>query len=275
MVLSTLFFSTMSVFAKVAGQRLPLGEVVLARVLVALVLCWWALRGLGISPWGKNRPLLIARGLFGFGALCCYFYGLAHLPLADATVIQFTNPMFTALLAALVLREGLSVGDVVATLVAIAGVVLIAQPSFLFAQGASLDPFAVSVAFVGAVLSACAYVVIRRLAETEHHLVVVMYFPLVAGPASIPLLAAGDLVMPAGVEWLLLLGVGVMAQLGQVQMTKGYKLESARYASAITYLQIVWAYCWGMFLFSEIPNRLSLLGAALVVSSVIGVMRRR
>ncbi len=275
MLLSTVFFSAMSVFAKVAGQRLPVAEVVLARVAVALVLCWWALRGLGINPWGKNRPLLLARGIFGFGALCCYFYALSQLPLADATVIQFTNPMLTALLAAVVLREGLSFTDILATLTAIVGVILIAQPSFLFADGASLDPFAVGIAFAGAFLAACAYVVIRRLAETEHHLVVVLYFPLVAGPASIPLLAAGDVVVPSGVDWLLLLGVGVMAQLGQVQMTKGYKLEPARYASAITYLQIVWAYAWGVLLFSEYPNRLSLLGAALVVGSVVGVMRRR
>ncbi len=155
-----------------------------------------------------------------------------------------------------------------------AGVVLVAQPTFLFASGAALDPIAVTIGVVGAIFSAIAYVVIRRLGSTEHHMVVVLYFPLVTGPASLPLLALEGLVLPEGIEWLLLLGIGVAAQLGQIEITKGFKLETAGRASSVTYLQIVLAYTWGVLFFGEYPNAISIIGALLVVLGVFSLTRR-
>jgi drug/metabolite transporter (DMT)-like permease len=105
-------------------------------------------------------------------------------------------------------------------------------------------------------------------------MVVVFYFPLVTGPASIPLLAYEGVVLPEGIEWLLLLGIGVAAQLGQIEITKGFKLETAGRASSVTYIQIVLAYTWGIMLFGEYPNAISILGAILVVLGVFSVTRR-
>jgi len=274
MLLGTLFFSAMTVFAKFAGERLPTMELVLARVVVTLVMSWWAIRGLGIYPWGNNKRLLLMRGFAGFMGLSCYFYAINHLPLADATVIQFCNPMLAALIAAVALKERLRGLDVFATLFSMAGVVLVAQPSFLFSSGVPLDPVAVVIGIVGAIFSAIAYVVIRRLGSTEHHMVVVLYFPLVTGPASLPLLALEGVVLPEGIEWLLLLGIGVAAQLGQIEITKGFKLETAGRASAVTYLQIVLAYSWGVLFFGEYPNTISIVGALLVVLGVFSLTRR-
>jgi len=273
MLMGTLFFSAMSVCAKVAGQRLPTMELVLGRVVVTLVMSWWVIQSLGIHPWGNDKRLLLMRGFAGFMGLSCYFYAIAHLPLADATVIQFCNPMLAALIAVFALHERLRWIEVVATVCSMVGVVLVAQPTFLFAQGAALDPVAVAIGFTGAVFSAVAYVVIRRLGASEHHMVVVLYFPLVTGPASLPILALEGVVVPQGVEWLLLLGIGVAAQLGQIEITKGLRLETASRASAVTYLQIVLAYTWGILLFGEYPNALSIVGALLVVVGVFAVTR--
>lgn len=274
MVLGTLFFSAMSVFAKLAGQRLPTMELVLARVVVTLVMSWWVIRRLEISPWGNNKKLLVLRGFAGFMGLSCYFYAISHLPLADATVIQFCNPMLAALIAIFALKEPLRMIDLIAAMFSMAGVVLVAQPTFLFARGVPLDQLAVGIGVVGAIFSAIAYVVIRRLGATEHHMVVVLYFPLVTGPASLPFLAVEGLVVPQGFEWLLLLGIGIAAQLGQIQITQGFKLETAGRASSVTYLQIVLAYTWGVLFFGEYPNALSILGALLVVLGVFSVTRR-
>ena len=182
--------------------------------------------------------------------------------------------MLAALIAVFALREPLRGTDVVATLLSMLGVVLVAQPTFLFADGIALDPVAVVIGVVGAVFSAIAYVVIRRLGATEHHMVVVFYFPLITGPASLPLLAVEGMVMPEGVEWLYLLGIGIAAQLGQIEITQGFKLETAGRASSVTYLQIVLAYTWGVLLFGEYPNALSVVGAVLVVLGVFSVTRR-
>jgi drug/metabolite transporter (DMT)-like permease len=274
MLVGTLFFSVMSVLAKLAGERLPTMELVLARVVVTLVMSCWAIKSLGINPWGHNKKLLLMRGFAGFMGLSCYFYAINHLPLADATVIQFCNPMLAALIAVFALDERLRRLDLLATLFSMTGVVLVAQPTFLFARGTPLDPVAVAIGLVGAIFSAIAYVVIRRLGSTEHHMVVVFYFPLVTGPASIPLLAYEGVVLPEGIEWLLLLGIGVAAQLGQIEITKGFKLETAGRASSVTYVQIVLAYTWGILLFGEYPNAVSILGAFLVVLGVFSVTRR-
>ncbi len=275
MVVGSLFFSVMSVCAKLAGERLPTMELVLARVVVTLAMSWWALKSLGIDPWGNNRRLLVWRGLAGFGGLSCYFYAITHLPLADATVIQFCNPMIAALIAVFALHEPLRLVDLLATALSMVGVVLVAQPTFLFNVGTPLDPVAVVIGVFGAIFSAIAYVIIRRLGATEHHLVVVFYFPLITGPASLPILAVEGLMMPNRWEWLLLLGIGVTAQLGQIEITKGYKLETAGRASSMTYLQIVLAYTWGVLIFSEYPNALSVIGAVLVVLGVLSVARRQ
>jgi drug/metabolite transporter (DMT)-like permease len=274
MLVGTLFFSVMSVFAKLAGERLPTMELVLARVIVTLIMSWWVIKRIGIHPWGNNKKLLLLRGFAGFMGLSCYFYAIAHLPLADATVIQFCNPMLAALIAVFALKEHLRMIDVLATVCSMAGVILVAQPTFLFARGTPLDQVAVGIGMVGAIFSAIAYVVIRRLGSTEHHMVVVFYFPLVTGPASLPILAVEGLVLPQGFEWLLLIGIGVAAQLGQIQITKGFKLETASRASSVTYLQIILAYTWGILLFGEYPNAISILGALLVVVGVFSVTRR-
>ena len=275
MLVALLFFSAMSVFAKFAGARLPTMELVLARVVVTMVMSLWVIWQLGLSPWGNNRKLLLARGFCGFMGLSCYFYAISHLPLADATVIQFCNPMLTAVIAAVVLGERLRAIDIAATVASVVGIVLVAQPTFLFESARSLDPFAVGVAITGALFSAFAYVIIRQLGKTEHHIIIVFYFPLITGPLALPALAVEGIVMPRGVEWLLLLGIGVTAQLGQIYMTKGFKLEEAGRASAVTYLQIVLAYVWGVLLFGEYPNMLSIGGAVLVVFGVVSVVRRK
>ncbi len=275
MVVGSLFFSVMSVLAKLAGERLPTMELVLARVVITLILSWWALKALGISPWGNNRRLLVWRGLAGFAGLSCYFYAITHLPLADATVIQFCNPMIAALIAVFALREPLRGADLVGIALSMIGVVLVAQPTFLFARGTPLDPVAVIIGVCGAIFSAIAYVIIRRLGATEHHLVVVFYFPLITGPASLPILGLEGLVLPVGWEWALLLGIGITAQLGQIAITKGYKLETTSRASAVTYVQILLAYTWGVLLFGEYPNTLSLVGATVVVAGVLSVTRRQ
>ncbi|HSN85038.1 MAG TPA: DMT family transporter, partial [Polyangiales bacterium] len=147
MLMGTLFFSAMSVCAKIAGQRLPTMELVLGRVVVTLVMSWWVIRSLGIHPWGNDKKLLLTRGFAGFMGLSCYFYAISHLPLADATVIQFCNPMLAALFAVFALKEPLRWIEVVATVFSMVGVVLVAQPTFLFEQGAALDPIAVAIGF--------------------------------------------------------------------------------------------------------------------------------
>jgi len=273
MAAAAFFFSIMSLLVKVAGQRLPTQEVVLARAAVGAALSWAALRARGVSPWGNNRKLLLLRGLVGYVALSCFFFALTRLPLADATVIQYTNPVFTALLAAVFLAESIRRRDLLLTLVSLAGVVLMTRPSFLFGGlEERLDPFAVGVALAGAIFSAGAYVAVRRLGRTDDPLVIVFWFAAIATAGAIPFTAM-EALMPTPLEWLLLLSIGVVTQIAQVFMTRGLREERAGRAMAVAYMQIVFAALWGALFFAELPDLWGAAGAILIILGTAGIAR--
>src|SRR5215217_7502782 len=95
MVLAAFCFSVMSMLVKLVGARLPSQEVVFVRAAVSLAVAYVLVRRARPGNWGNRKGLLVLRGLMGFAALSCFFYALIHLPLADATVIQYTNPVWT------------------------------------------------------------------------------------------------------------------------------------------------------------------------------------
>jgi drug/metabolite transporter (DMT)-like permease len=272
MVTGAFFFSVMSLLVKVAGQRLPSQEIVLARSLVMAVLAYAVLRRRGIAVLGIRRRLLIVRGLLGFGALSCFYYALIHLPLADATVLQYTNPAFAAVLAIVLLGEGMRGREVVSVVLSLVGVVLVARPTLLFGAGPALDPVAVGVGLLGAVLSGAAYVVVRMLG-TEHYMVVIFYFAVISVVASLPM-AVLHAVMPTPLELLILAGVGASTHAGQVFMTRGLHLERAGRATAAGLVQIVFAAAWGAVVFGAIPGGTGVLGAGFVIAGVLFLGRR-
>ncbi|HSJ30440.1 MAG TPA: DMT family transporter [Longimicrobiales bacterium] len=267
MAIGAFFFSVMSLLVKLAGQRVPSQEIVLARSLIMAVISFVALKTRRIPVLGARRRLLVVRGLLGFGALSCFYYALVHLPLADATVIQYTNPAFAAVFAVFVLGERMRTREVLCIALSIAGVLLVARPGFLFGTGTGLDPTAAAIALLGAILSAAAYVTVRLLAA-EHHLVVIFYFAVISSIGSLP----GTLVnpvVPGALELLLLLGVGISTQLGQIYMTRGLHLERAGRATATSLIQIVFAGIWGAVFFAQIPGPAGLIGAGLIIAGVL------
>ena len=274
MAAGAFFFSLMSLLVKLAGQRLPSQEIVLARAVISLALTIALLAHRGTKPWGRARVLLTARGILGFAALSCFYYSVVHMPLADATVIQYTNPVFAALLAAWLLDERIGRLHLTLALVSLTGVALVARPTFLFSGDAPrIAPLVAAIALAGAILSASAYVAVRRLRQ-EDTLVIVFYFALVSVLGSLPALWMGAL-WPTPREWLVLLGVGVTTQLGQIYLTRGLRREPAGLATAVAYLQVVFAAVWGAVFFREYPDAWVLTGAALIIGSTLVIGRTR
>jgi drug/metabolite transporter (DMT)-like permease len=269
MLLAAFAFSVMTLFVKLAGQRLPAQEVVAARAALTLLFSYVALRRAGVPPLGSGRPLLWVRGACGFLALSSVYYAVTHLPLAEATVIQYLHPPLTAALAAWLLRERMERSVLVSLALGLAGLVLIAQPNALFGSDrAELPRLAIAAAVAGAVLSSCAYVAVRKLGASEHPLVIVLYFPLVALPASLPSLAA-NAVWPRGLDWLWLLLVGISTQIGQVSITRALSLDAAGRNAAYSYVQVPLAALWGAMFFDAWPNLNSALGSLLILAGAV------
>ena len=270
---SALCFAVMGALVKAAGERLPVGEIVLARGLVSLALSLATLWRAGVHPLGVRRGRLFARGVIGASGLACVFYAVTRLPLAEATVIQYLHPVFTAGLAAWLLRERTGGWLALSLALGVAGVLVVARPAALFGGAAApFEPLALAAALAGAFLSACAYVAVRHLSATEHPVVIVFYFAWVAVLGSLPLVAR-SLVWPEPFDWPILIGVGVSAQLGQVALTQGLRLEPASRATALSYLQVVFAAGLGALFFGERPGPATLLGALLILAGSLLAIR--
>jgi drug/metabolite transporter (DMT)-like permease len=268
MALSALGFSVMSVLVKLVSTRLPTGEIVLARAVMTLAISFVMVKRAELSPWGNQRGRLLLRGLLGFVALGCYYLALARLPLADATTLHYTQPLVTSLLAWWILGEKVGWAAAFAIACGLGGVVLVVHPGVPLDSGA--DPVGVAIALGSATFSSIAYVTVRQLAKTEHPLVIVFYFPLVATPLAIPW-AAMNFVWPSATDWLLLIGIGVTTQLGQVFLTMGLMIEKAGRATSVGYLQICFAVVWQLAIFDQSPGLGTLLGAALIIAGTLAV----
>ena len=268
MVAAAFFFSLMSLLVRLAGaEGIPTMQVVFARSVVVLAITALLLLRQGVSPLGHSRGLLLLRGGVGFISLSCFYFALIHLPLAEATVIQYTNPVWTALLAALLLREAIGRRELALSLTSLAGVVIIARPAIVFGTATeSLPALPVLAGLVGAVVSGLAYVIVRHVSRTELPLVIVFWFALVSAVGSLPMLIGGFVSPSPATAWLLL-GVGVTTFLGQIFVTLGLRAERAGKAMSVAYLQVVFATLWGVLILAEQPDRWTLVGAVVILGS--------
>jgi drug/metabolite transporter (DMT)-like permease len=108
MALSAFWFSVMALCVKLGGRRLPSQELVLVRAVLTLGMSWAALRSAGLavrSPDPGRQRALLWRGALGCVGLTCFYASLVRLPLAEATLLQYTNPIWAAVLAAVLLGE--------------------------------------------------------------------------------------------------------------------------------------------------------------------------
>ncbi|ABB26260.1 putative membrane protein [Synechococcus sp. CC9902] len=266
LILSSLAFSLMTVCVKQLNGRIPVTEIVLVRAIVSLALTGMGLRLAGVKPWGtaKARGLLFARGIAGSIALLCFFQAIEKLPLAAATVLQYTYPTFTALAALFLLGESLRKRIVLAVLMGWVGITFVVQPDWLTGDVQALPLIPALIGILGALFTALAYVSVRRLSATEHPLVIILYFPLISVPITLPWVI-GTGVWPMGMEWIWLLGIGVFTQLGQIWVTDGLRRLPAARATSINYIQVVFAASWGWLWFSESISLWQIGGGGLVL----------
>ena len=274
MILSVFFFSLMSLLAKLISTTIPTGQIVLIRGVVGSILAYWGIRAVGVRVWGSNKKLLIFRGVTGFGALMCFFWTLINLPLAEATILFYMSPCLAAILATIILREHLSIGMIIGFLICILGVIFVIQPEFIF-NVQRLHLPSVAVGLLGAVLAALAFVSVRKLRETDHALVIIFYFSFVSALSAVPFVAI-HYAIPSPTEWLVLIGIGISTHTAQIFLTRSLHREQTSRAMGVSYVQILFAVVWGVVIFGDYPNLLSLIGMILVAGgSVITAHRRR
>lgn len=276
MIMSALGFALMAACVKsVSKYGIPVLEIVAARALISLLLSYIDVKRKKISVWGNHKPLLIARGVAGALALMCVYFAVTTLPLAEATILQYLHPLFTAILALFFLKEAIKRSTILCIFLSIAGLLVMVKPDILFASNVELPLISVIAALLGALGSAIAYVIVRRLSHSEDSSVIIFYFPLMALPLSLILLG-DDFVLPNQEAFILLMLVGIFTQVGQVGLTKAMQTETAAKATAYSYVQVIFSIILGWVFFSEIPSFWTWIGGGLIMTgALINVLWKR
>lgn len=261
MLLATFLFSCMNALVKLV-PHIPAVEVVFFRCVISLIMSYVTLRVYKVPVWGNNKLLLISRGISGAIALVLYFSMLQQIPLATAVTLQFLAPIFTAVLGVFLLREKVKAWQWFFFMLSFCGVLVVNG------FDARIDTIHLLMGILAALGSGMAYNIIRKLKSTEHPLVIVMYFPLVTLPLS-GIYSIWHWEQPAGWDWMVLLGIGVLTQFAQYFMTKAYQAEEVSKVANLKYLSIIYALLIGFIFFGEVFNMMSYLGMALVIIGVI------
>ena len=269
MLLSALGFALMSACVKyVSIHGIPVFEIVAARALVSLIISYLDVKRKRISIWGNNKPLLLVRGIIGTFALICVYYSVTTLPLAEATILQYVHPVFTALLGLLLLKERVQTSTLICIAFCLVGLWVMVQPSLDHTIEYQLPMFSVMTALLGALGSSIAYIIVRKLSQTEDSSVIIMYFPLIALPVSLVLIG-DNFVWPSLYLTFLLVLVGVFTQIGQYGLTKAMQTQAAGKASAYSYVQVVFSALLGVWVFNEIPSIWTYIGGTLIVTGAL------
>ncbi len=282
MLIASFSFAIMGAFVKLASEHISSLEVVFFRNLFGVLLIGFAVYKKPMTHIGGKPFLLLFRGLMGFTALLAYFYNIANIPLGDAVTFSKTAPIFTAIFAWLFLKEKLSLSAWLAIFVGFSGIILITQPSAIgFTKYDLLGIFS----GIGAAL---AYTSVRELRNYYDTRAIVLSFTIVGtiGPIILFILSQyisvpeldfmlGKFVMPSGIVWLYIFGVGILGTLSQYYMTKAYGETKAAIVGTVSYTTIVFAILFGLLLGDSLPNIMTTFGILLIVFAGIMVARAK
>jgi drug/metabolite transporter (DMT)-like permease len=260
-----LSFSTMGALLKLASAGgLNAAELVFYRSLFSLpVVLLWVLNRESIAVLRPNNPAAhLWRSGLGLLSMGLTFQALILLPLADATAINFTAPIFATILSFLILKEFVGVHRWAAVLVGFIGVLVVARPG-----GSSLPVLGVTIALIAAISQAGVTTTLRHLQKSENISAIVFWFA-VAGTAvgTILMLFFGHAHPWEAIAFAV--AGGLLGGFGQLFMTTSLRAPIA-VVTPFDYLQIVAATIYGWLFFSDVPTRHTLIGASLIAASGI------
>ncbi len=267
-------FAAMAAFVK-AADRIPTGETVFFRAFCALpvIALWLFLKG--ELPSGLRVNSItghLVRGIAGSMAMGLGFLGLKYIPLPEATAIRFVTPILIVIFAAIFLGERVRLFRITAVAVGLVGVSIIMWPQLTFESDSAVRLGAL-VTLASATLAAFAQIFIKAMAGTERTEAIVFWFSGTASLFALTTIPFGW-IMPVGMEWVWLIGAGLVGGAGQILLTSSYRFADAGTLAPFTYLSMIWALIIGYFIFDELPTLGMLGGAVLVIAAGVAIVFR-
>ncbi|XP_059968301.1 solute carrier family 35 member G1 [Mesoplodon densirostris] len=232
----------------------------------------------------SQRIFLLLRGVLGSSAMILLYYAYQSTSLADATVISFSCPVFTSIIACIFLKEKYSPWDAVFTAFTITGVILIVRPPFLFGSEVvetdkdySVHLKGAFAALVHAVFAAVTLVILRKIGTSVDYVLSIWYY-VVAGLTEcvIALSILGEWSLPhCGLDRLFLILIGLFGLGGQVFLAKAIQIEKAGLVALMKTMDVVFAFIFQIIFFHDVPSWWTVGGSLCVVASSIGAAIRK
>ncbi|MXP63434.1 DMT family transporter [Roseomonas sp. M0104] len=257
------FFVAMDTTTKLMAAEYAIGQLIFARFLGHVLLVALLLRVFtGSLPWRSRAPGLQAlRSLCLASANYLFSHALAHVPLADATAVNFASPLFTVAMAAVWLQEKVSPRRWLGVAVGLVGVGVALRPPFL--TGGPVPHWAIVLPLGTAFLYGVYQILTRKLAAVDDPRTTILHTGLAA--SAVTALAQPFVWQtPAGWGWGGLLALGALGAVGHGLLVLAFARAPASLLAPMSYTQLIWAVLASMLVFGDQPDRFTLLGAAII-----------
>jgi drug/metabolite transporter (DMT)-like permease len=268
MFASTFLFSAMHASIRHLSDTMHPFEIAFFRSLFALVVVapWFYRDGLALLH-TQHIGLHGLRAVLNVGAMLSFFYALSVTPLSEVTALGFTAPIFTTLLAVLVLREVVGVRRWSAILVGFVGTLVILRPGF-----AEIGPGQMLTLF-SSMIWACALLTIKTLGRSDSSATIIAYMALLMLPLT---LAPAVFVWrwPDGPQLLWLVLVGLLGGVGQLCMTEALRRADTAVVMPIDFCKLLWIAVIAYLAFGEVPDRYTWIGGAIIFVSAMYIAYR-
>ncbi len=269
MFASTAIMVCMHSMVRHVGQELPSAEVVFFRNLFSLAtMLPLLIRSGGLRVLKTRHPWQhLLRTTIGIFAMWAWFYGLANVPVAQATALSFTNVMFGTLAAVVILGERLRLRRWSAVVIGFIGALIILRPGYI-----TVTPGVLAVLF-SSLCWALALITVKWISQWDSVICIVSWNAILLTVFSVgPALYVWQTPDLMQLFWLLL--IGVIATIGHLAMTTAFKLGDASVIFPMDFARLIWASILGYLLFTEIPDIWTWVGGLVIFASTAYITYR-
>tara|TARA_B100000795_G_scaffold234824_1_gene194181 strand:+ start:1413 stop:2357 length:945 start_codon:yes stop_codon:yes gene_type:complete len=267
-ILSIVFFSIMVIFIKKASENLHILEVVFFRNLLAFIVMLPLIKSTGLGAIKMNNTkLFFVRGFFGAIGMLAGFACLTLIPLAQATAISFSKPIFITIGATIFLGEVIRARRIAAIILGVIGMLVIVQP------GVNSFSFGIMLAIIAAIAHSLNALIVKKLTLTDTPQAIVTWMVIILIPITfIPAVMVWQ--WPSFETWLYLWGIAILGTLAHFSWTKSCSMAEITSLQPIEFIKLPIMALFGWLIFSEIPGNWTLIGGLIIFVSTIYISHR-
>jgi len=267
-ILSIVFFSIMVIFIRKASENLHILEVVFFRNLLAFIIMLPILKSSNLAAIKmQNTKLFFMRGFFGAIGMLAGFTCLTLIPLAQATAISFSKPIFITIGATIFLGEIIKIRRIAAIIIGFIGMLIIVQP------GVNSFSFGVMLAIIAALAHSINALIVKKLTLTDTPQAIIMWMVIILIPITfIPAISVWQ--WPSFETWLYLWGIAIVGTLAHLTWTKSCSMAEITSLQPIEFIKLPMMALFGWVIFYEIPGAWTWIGGLIIFISTIYISQR-